>query len=108
MRHYGAEGLRAHIRGHVKLAQDLAAWMAADRRFHIAAPVPLNLVCFRHAVGDDATQRLLDALNNSGRAYLTHARLDGKLVIRVAIGGTWTERRHVEALWGLIQEMASF
>jgi len=107
IRHYGAEGLRAHVRGHVALARELAGWLAADPRFVIAAPVPLNLVCFRLAAGDAATQRVLDEVNASGRAYLTHARLDDRLVIRVAIGGTGTERRHVEDLWKLIQERAA-
>jgi aromatic-L-amino-acid decarboxylase len=104
LRHYGAEGLRAHIRQHVGLAQELADWLKGDSRFVVAAPVPLNLVCFRLAAGDAATQAVLDALNASGRVFLTHAKLDGKLVIRVAIGGTWTGRRHVEALWRMIQE----
>jgi aromatic-L-amino-acid decarboxylase len=106
LRHYGAAGLRAHIRRHVGLAQQLAQWIAADRRFVVAAPVPLNLVCFRHTAGDEPTQRLLDQLNASGRAYLTHARLDGRLVIRVAIGGTWTERHHIEELWQRVQDLA--
>jgi aromatic-L-amino-acid decarboxylase len=103
LRHYGAAGLRAHIRQHLELARQFAGWVEADERFALAAPVPLNLVCFRHTGGDAATQRILDGVNASGRAYLTHARLDDRLVIRVAIGGTWTGRRHVEGLWKLIQ-----
>lgn len=106
IRHYGIEGLRAHVRGHVALAREFTAWLAADRRFVVAAPVPLNLVCFRLAASDAATQRLLDEVNASGKAYLTHAKLAGRLVIRVAIGGTWTERRHIEQLWSLIRERA--
>lgn len=106
LRHYGAEGLRAHVRRHVALAREFAGWVSGDRRFVLAAPVPLNLVCFRLAYGDAETKRLLDAVNVSGKAYLTHAQLDGRLVIRVAIGGTRTERRHVEALWAQIQELA--
>lgn len=105
LRHYGAEGLRAHVRQHVGLARELAQWIGSDPRLVVAAPVPLNLVCFRHAAGDDATQRLLDAINASGRAYVTHARLSDKLVIRVAIGGVWTGRRHVEQLWRTIQDL---
>jgi aromatic-L-amino-acid decarboxylase len=49
--------------------------------------------------GDAATQRVLDAVNASGAQYLTHTRLDDRLVIRVSIGQTWTEQRHVHALW---------
>ncbi len=106
LRHYGAEGLRAHVRRHIELARQLETWVRDDRRFVVAAPAPLNLVCFRLASGDADTQRMLEAVNASGRAYLTHAKLDGKFVIRVAIGGTWTERRHVEALWAQLQELA--
>jgi aromatic-L-amino-acid decarboxylase len=106
IRHYGVAGLRAHIRRHVALARELEAWLRADPRCVLAAPVPLNLVCFRLTAGDAATQRLLDQVNASGKAFLTHTRLDGRLVIRVAIGGTRTERQHVEALWALIHEFA--
>ncbi len=106
IRHYGEEGLRAHVRRHVALAQAFASWVENDPRFELAAPAPLSLVCFRHRGGDDANQRLLDALNASGRLYLTHTRLDGKLTLRMAIGATGTERRHVEAAWGAIRELA--
>jgi len=66
IRHYGAEGLRHHVRQHVALAQQFAAWVRQDNRFELAAPVPLNLVCFRHRDGDAANQALLDRLNRSG------------------------------------------
>jgi aromatic-L-amino-acid decarboxylase len=107
LRHYGAEGLRAHIRQHVALAQEFAAWVAADDRFELAAPTPLNLVCFRHRGGDAANERLLNDLNDSGKVYLTHTRLDGRLVLRLAIGGVATERRHVAAAWKLIRDRAA-
>jgi aromatic-L-amino-acid/L-tryptophan decarboxylase len=103
IRHYGADGLQHHIREHVDLAAELASRVEADDRFLLAGPAPrLNLVCLRHRDGDDATQRVLDAVNESGQAYLTHARLDGRLVIRVSIGQTHTQRRHVDALWELM------
>jgi aromatic-L-amino-acid decarboxylase len=106
LRHYGAEGLRAHIRKHVAVAQEFAGWVKADSRFELAAPAPLNLVCFRHRGGDAANQKLMDALNGSGKIYLTQTRLSGRLVLRVAIGGTYTERHHVENAWRLIRETA--
>jgi len=90
----------------VALAQEFASWVQADDRFELAAPAPLNLVCFRLVAGDEATQRLMDDLNGSGRLYLTHTRLAGRLVLRLAIGGTYTERRHVEAAWQLIRTRA--
>jgi aromatic-L-amino-acid decarboxylase len=106
LRHYGAEGLAATVRAHVALARELAGWVAADPRFELAAPTPLNLVCFRHVGGDDVNQRLLDDLNATGRLFLTHTRLDGALTLRLSIGQTTTERRHVEAAWALIGELA--
>ena len=56
------------------LAREFAAWVGDDPRFELAAPVPLNLVCFRHRGGDAANQQILDRLNASGRIYLTHTR----------------------------------
>jgi aromatic-L-amino-acid decarboxylase len=106
LRWYGAEGLREHIRGHVALAAELASWVRADPRFEIVAPHPLGLVCLRLRAGDAASEALLTAVNESGAAYLSHSRVGGRYVLRVSIGGTFTERRHVEALWTLLQRLA--
>ena len=106
IRHYGAEGLRHHVRRHVELTRELVGWIEADDRFELAAPVPLNLVCFRHVGGDEANQRLLDTLNASGGLYLTHTRLDGRLTLRLSIGQTHTERHHVVAAWERITALA--
>lgn len=105
IRHYGIEGLQHHVRQHVKIAQELASWIRADARFEMPVDPPLNLVCFRLEEGDDATQRLMDQLNASGRMFLTHTRLDGKLTLRLSIGQTYTTRRHVEQAWELIQSI---
>jgi len=106
LRWYGAEGLRHHVREHVRLAGELAARVEADPRLVVAAPPRLNLVCFRHADGDDATRALHEALNATGRVYLTHTRLGDRYVIRASIGAWTTEQRHVDALWALIDELA--
>jgi len=106
IRHYGVEGLRHHIRRHVALAQEFAAWVQADPDFALAAPVPLNLVCFRHRGGDTVNQQLLDQLNQSGQLYLTHTRLHGKLTLRMSIGQTHTEERHVVNAWQTICALA--
>lgn len=106
IRHYGIEGLRYHIRSHVALAQEFASWVDQSPRFELAAPAPLNLVCFRHRAGDDFNQRLLDRLNQSGQLYLTHTRLDDRMTLRMCIAQTHTERRHVEQAWNLIQQTA--
>ncbi|HUY84448.1 MAG TPA: pyridoxal-dependent decarboxylase [Steroidobacteraceae bacterium] len=99
IRHYGVAGLRHHLREHVRLAQRFAGWVRDDPRFELAAPAPLNLVCFRLRREEAANQRLLAALNASGELYLTHTKLDGKLTLRLCVGQTHTEERHVEAAW---------
>ena len=106
IRHYGAEGLAHHVRRHVELAETFEGWLAASDRFVLAAPRHLNLVCLRAVDGDDATQVVLDAVNESGQAYLTHTRVGGELVIRVSIGQTTTELDNVERLWGLLHDAA--
>ena len=106
IRHYGAEGLAHHVRSHVALAELLVTWIEADDRFALAAPPRLGLVCLRHVDGDAATQALLDAVNASGEQYLTHTRLDDRLVIRISIGQTHTEERHVQGLWDHLMSLA--
>ena len=107
IRHYGVEGLCHHVRRHVSLAQDFAAWVAEDGDFELAAPAPLNLVCFRHRGGDEVNQQVLDELNQSGALYLTHTKLNDKLTLRMSIGQTHTEARHVARAWELIRAAAA-
>ncbi len=100
IRSFGVAGLRARVREHVRLAHLFAGWVAADPRFELAAPAPLSLVCFRLRQGGDAANRaLLERLNASGKLYLTHTVLDGRYTLRLSIGGTLTEERHVRAAW---------
>ncbi len=106
IRHYGIEGLQHHIRRHVELAQQFARWVSQDGRFELAAPVPLNLVCFRHRGGDQVNQALMDRLNRSGDLYLTHTRLQDQITLRFCVGQTHTEARHVRQAWQRIQEEA--
>jgi aromatic-L-amino-acid/L-tryptophan decarboxylase len=106
IRHYGTEGLRHHIRRHVELAQQFAKWVKEDNRFELAAPAPLNLVCFRLKAGDEANQMLMDRLNRSGDLYLTHTRLNDRLTLRFCVGQTNTQARHVESAWKRIREEA--
>jgi aromatic-L-amino-acid decarboxylase len=107
LRYYGIEGLQFHIREHVRLAQQFAGWIRSDGRFEIAAPAPLNLVCFRLRASDEANQKLMDALNRSGDLYLTHTKLDGKLTLRLCVGQTNTTDRHVKNAWKRIKEEAA-
>jgi aromatic-L-amino-acid/L-tryptophan decarboxylase len=106
IRHYGIEGLQHHVRRHVYLAQEFANWVKNDSRFELAAPAPLNLVCFRHKGGDEVNQVLMDRLNGSGDLYLTHTKLNNRLTLRLCVGQTNTEARHVRRAWERIQEEA--
>ena len=107
IRHYGVQGLQHHVREHVRLAQQFAEWVKQDAEFELAAPVPLNLVCFRHKGGDQINQDLMDRLNRSGDLYLTHTRLNDRLTLRFCVGQTNTQARHVERAWRRIQEEAA-
>jgi len=103
----GLDGVRAHIRSHIALAGELAGWVAADPDFELAAPPALALVCLRLRAGDGATREVLERVNASGAALLSHTVVDSRYVIRVAIGSVATERRHVVALWDLLRRAAS-
>ncbi len=107
IRSYGIEGLRHHIREHVRLAQIFRGWVEASEDFVLAAPAPLNLVCFRHRGGDEVTRKIMDRVNGSGKIYLTHTRLNGDLVLRVCIGQSATSLEHVENAWELLTGAAA-
>lgn len=106
IRHYGIEGLQFHIRKHVAMAQEFARWVDEDPAFELAATVPLNLVCFRFKGSDEQNRALLDQLNRSGMIFLTHTTLGNQIVLRMCIGQTVTEMRHVETAWQLIRSYA--
>ncbi len=106
IRQYGVEGLRYHVRRHVEIAQEFRRWVEESPDFELCAPAPLNLVCFRHKGGDAVSERILNAVNTSGKAYLTHTKLNGQYVLRMSVGQTHTELRHLEATWGLINEVS--
>jgi aromatic-L-amino-acid decarboxylase len=107
LRYFGVTALQEMVRDHVSLAHRFATWVEQDPGFELAAPAPLNLVCFRHVGGDDVNQRIMDAVNASGRAFFTHTKLDGKLTLRMSIGHPTTEERHVAAAWESIREVAA-
>jgi aromatic-L-amino-acid decarboxylase len=106
IRWYGAEGLRAHIREHVELAQEFASWVEADERFELVAPHPLSLVTFRLREGDNATHALMERVNGNGTLYLTHTTVNGRVALRLAIGSPQTQRRHVQSAWAAVRSAA--
>lgn len=116
MRHYGLDGLRQHIREHIRLAQHFESLLRADNRFEIVQERTLNLVCFRlrgeGAESDAANKRLLDAINATRRIFLTHAVLPnearpaaGRLFLRMCIASPATHESHVNDAWDLIRSL---
>jgi aromatic-L-amino-acid/L-tryptophan decarboxylase len=115
LRYFGAAGIRARLEAHVALARALASWIDQTPGWERMAPVPFSVVCFRcHPEGvDDETQleqlnaAILDAVNASGEAFLSHTKLDDRYVLRMAIGNIRTEHRHVHRAWSLLKAAAT-
>lgn len=105
-RYYGREGIIAMLRESLRLAQLLKGLIEADSDFEVAAPVPFSLVCFRHRSDNDFNQRLLAEINRTGKAFLSHTVLQGKFVLRFAIGNFQTNEADIREVWQLIQETA--
>jgi aromatic-L-amino-acid decarboxylase len=103
--------LRERIREHCRLAQSFAGWVAADSRFELMAPVPFSTVCFRLRAGsaeaDELNQRLLDAVNARGPVFLSHTKLRGRFVLRVAVGNLRTGEENLATAWDLLREEAA-
>jgi len=120
IRSFGQAGLAARIRRHMEMAQQFAAWVDADADFEPLAPAPFSVVCFRARPrdlieGGDAiepyldslNEALLEAVNRTGQAYLSHTRLKGKFTLRMAIGNLRTTEEHVARAWELLKEQAA-
>ena len=107
LRAYGADGLAEILAGHIALAQELAARVEADPEWELLAPVPFSTVCFRrHPPGldnEDELRRLntelVERINGSGVALVSHAEVGRRYAIRVAIGNAATRGQHVQRLW---------
>ncbi len=113
LRHFGADGIRARLAEHMRLAQLFASWVDASDVFERVAPVPFSVVCFRirdesltPTAADALNEQLLDAVNRTGEIFLSHTRLDGKYVLRLAIGNLHTTEAHVARAWALLQQKA--
>lgn len=113
LRYFGRDGIEANLREHLRLARLFAGWVEEEAGWEVAAPVPFGLVCFRAAPpgasgeeADGLNQKILDRVNESGEAFLTHTRLGGRLVLRLAIGNLKTTEAHVARTWALLREAA--
>jgi aromatic-L-amino-acid decarboxylase len=127
-RSFGREGIAARLREHIRLAKLFAHWLKDDSRFKLAAPLSLGIVCFRFVGAaapsprasiaargragstdriDRINSEIVERINASGRAYLTHTKLCGQTVMRIGIGNVLTTEEHLRKAWDLIRETAS-
>jgi aromatic-L-amino-acid/L-tryptophan decarboxylase len=106
LRYFGREGITRVLRGHMRMAQDLAQHISADSRFEVAAPVLFSLVCFRYRGSDADNRDLLNRINASGRAFLSGTTLHGRFVLRLAIGNVATTEKDVLQTWEWIRSSA--
>jgi aromatic-L-amino-acid/L-tryptophan decarboxylase len=107
VRYFGVEGLRERIREHIRLGKLFASWVAADSRFEIIAPVPFSTVCFRLIGDDSANQELMDRVNATGKIFISHTRLNNRVVLRFTVGNLRSSEEHVRMAWDLIRHEAS-
>lgn len=118
IRSYGVEGLQKRLREHISYAEELEGWINDHPDFEVVAPRSLNLVCFRWCGAgrhsemppselDAFNASLIDALNDSGKIYLTRTKVNGNYAIRLVTGNTHVTREHVVAAWELICDYAS-
>uniref|UniRef100_A0A7N0V8K7 Tyrosine decarboxylase n=2 Tax=Kalanchoe fedtschenkoi TaxID=63787 RepID=A0A7N0V8K7_KALFE len=114
LRLYGVENLQAYIRNHIELAIHFEELVSQDMRFEIVAPRTFALVCFRLLLPcgfedrtNDVNGDLLQAVNSTGKIFISHTVLSGTYVMRFAVGAPLTEERHIDAAWKLIQDQAS-
>jgi len=113
MRAFGTDGLASRLREHCTMARAFAATIETHPDWVLSAPVPFSLVCFRYAPSslgdteaDAANARILAAVNAAGRVYLSHTKLHGRHVLRLAIGNILTQSQHVDLAWSELQRCA--
>ncbi len=117
IRYFGHEGLAARIREHCRLAKLFAEWVEESPDWELLAPVPLSLVCFRASpqidgVNNEAREKRLDVLNEAimhgvnatGKALLSHTKLNDKLTLRLSIGNIRTTEDHIRQAWELLNQ----
>ncbi len=107
LRCFGREGLQAVIREHVRLAALFEEWVAAEPGWEIVAPRHFSLVCFRRDGSDEENEALLARVNASGELFISHTRLNGRYVLRLAIGNLGTTEDDVRRAWDVIRRCAS-
>ena len=120
IRYFGHEGLAARIREHCRLAKLFASWVEESPHWELMAPVPLALVCFRACPAVEGTEEsrnarldvlneaIMHGVNATGKALLSHTKLNDKITLRLSIGNIRTTEKHVRQVWELLNEQLEF
>ena len=106
LRYYGHEGLANIIRDQVAMTRELHDRIAADPKFEICAPCNLSLICFRLRDSNEVNRTLMESINGSGQFFLSNTTLNGRYVLRIAVGNMGTTRETLAALWDQIVRLA--
>jgi aromatic-L-amino-acid decarboxylase len=105
----GAQAMRARLRSHIAQADRVAKWIETDPRFELVAPHPFSLVVFRAVPpdgieGDEWNRGLLESVNRRGQVFLSHTKVGGRYVIRIAVGSARGTDEAVREAWRTLQE----
>ena len=103
LRCYGREGLQRILREHVRLAELFASWVEAEPGWELVAPQRFSLVVFRRDGSDEDNERLVERVNARGEIFLSHTKLDGRYVLRLAIGNARTTEADVRVAWDVLR-----
>jgi aromatic-L-amino-acid/L-tryptophan decarboxylase len=106
LRCYGREGLQERIREAVRLAELFEGWVREQPGWEVVAPRPFSVVCFRREAPDDVNAEILERVNVSGEAFLSHTALDGRYVLRLAVGNGRTTEADVRRAWDALRREA--
>jgi len=107
LRCYGREGLQERIREAIRLAALFEGWVRDEPGWEISAPRPFSLVCFCREGSDEHNEALLERVNASGEVFLSHTKLNGRYVLRLAVGNARTTEDDVRLAWDVLRREAA-
>ena len=107
LRCYGRSGLQERIREHLRLAELFEGWVRDEAGWEVTAPRHFSLVCFRRDGSDEANERLLERVNDSGEVFLSHTRFDDRYMLRLAVGNFRTTEDDVRLAWDVLRREAA-
>lgn len=115
LRNFGVNALQEKLRNHIRLAGEFRDWLLQDERFELLAPLTFNVICFRLKPGNLSleesnrkNEELLHRINSTGKMYITHTKLAGRYTLRMVIGQTNVEHKHIEEAFGLLLQLAPY